>query len=79
MAKLYCKIDSDIRAGLGVRGDKRIEARVLFSHSGSRTADGGVRVIASAFGTGYKYKVMRIEKDGTEEVRGILTFNREGR
>ena len=78
MAKLYTKVNSDIRAGLGVRGNKNMDASLLFSYSGGRSADGGVRVIASESRGGYAYKIMRINQ-GSEELYGTLTFNREGR
>ena len=75
MAKLYTKVTSDIRANLGIRGDKRMESSILFSHSGGRSADGGVRVIASATKTGYSYKILSI-KDSIEEVYGVLNFEK---
>ncbi len=78
MAKLYTKVNSDIRAGLGVRGDKNMDASLLFSYSGGRSADGGVRVIATATKGGYAYKIMRIS-GGSEELYGTITFNQEGR
>lgn len=78
MAKLYTKVNSDIRAGLGVRGDKNMDASLLFSYSGGRSADGGVRVIATATKGGYAYKIMRIS-GGSEELYGTITFKREGR
>ena len=75
MSKLYCKTDSDIRAGLGCRGERKMSTCILFAYNGGRTPDGGVRVIAEAFGTGYKYKIMRITPDG-EELYGMLNFEK---
>lgn len=75
MAKLYTKVQSDIRAGVGCRGEKKMDSAVLFSYSGGRTPDGGVRVVASAFGKGYKFKIMRITPEG-EELYGMLNFEK---
>jgi len=78
MAKLYAKVNSDIRAGLGCRGNKAMDVSLLFCYSGGRSADGGVRVIASESKVGYAYKIMRITDSG-EELYGTLNFSREGR
>ena len=77
MSRLYCKVNSDIRAGLGVRGNSRMDSSLLLNYSGARVADGGVRVIVSETKGGYAYKIMRIDP-GVESLYGTLTFNKEG-
>ena len=52
-----------------------MEANILFSHSGSRTADGGVKVIASSTRNGFMYKIVEI-KDSHEKIVGVLNFEK---
>jgi hypothetical protein len=77
MAKLYTKVNSDIRAGLGCRGNKRMDASVFFCYSGGRSPDGGLRIEASETKGGYYYKVVQITKRGDELIYTI-NFDREG-
>jgi hypothetical protein len=73
MAKLYCKVASDIRAGLGCRGDKSMEASLLFSYSGGRSADGGIRVCVSESSGRFHYKITAL-LDGKETLVKNLVF-----
>ncbi len=73
MARLYCKVHSDIRAGLGCRGDKSMEVNLLFSHSGGRSADGGVKVCANATSGRFTFKITSLS-EGKEVLVKTLHF-----
>ena len=77
MAKLYARVDSDIRSGLGCRGNKRLEATILLNHTGGRSADGGVKLVATERGGRFTFKVTKLDPSG-EELVYVTRFQRDG-
>jgi hypothetical protein len=51
MAKLYAKVDSDIRAGLGCRAKDRIKVTVFYNFDGRNEQDGELVVEAEHDGS----------------------------
>lgn len=77
MARLFGKIDSDIRLGVGCRGHTKLSTKALFSHTGKNEDDGGVLVDAKWADDAVYMDVTAVHK-GKSSVIATIKFAKDG-
>lgn len=76
MARLFGKIDSDIRLGVGCRGHTKITSKTLFSHTGKNEEDGGV-IVDAVWALDKVTMWVFVREGGHDRQIAIVTFKNE--
>jgi hypothetical protein len=78
LSKLFVKVDSDIRSGLGCKGDKRIKTVISYNRTGERKSEGSVTVVAEHTGDQAVMGISARGSDGHMIHIAIITIDKEG-
>jgi len=74
---MYCRIKSDVRAGVGVRATEDAEARISWNWDGSREEDGSVSLIAKHEGNKVTFKIV-ISRNGNQLEKEVYSTEKGG-